>query len=85
MFLVAGGVARFTSLGPAIGATIWMVGLVVTGAPVVWRTTKGILAGRFAADLVASLAIVAAASLREPLAGLVIVLMQTGGAELILV
>ena len=82
MFLLAGGVARFTSLGPAVAATIWMVGLVVTGAPVVWRTTKGIVGGRFAADLVASLAIVAAVSLREPLAGLVIVLMQTGGEAL---
>lgn len=37
------------------------------------------LRGRFAADLVASLAIVAALVLQQPFAGLVIVLMQSGG------
>lgn len=54
----------------------------VTGAPVVWRTLRGVLARRFAADLVAMLAIVAAILLREPLAGLIVVLMQTGGEAL---
>jgi heavy metal translocating P-type ATPase len=59
-----------------------MVGLVTTGLPVVWRTFRGVLAGRFAADLVAMLAITAAVLLREPLAGLIVVLMQTGGEAL---
>jgi heavy metal translocating P-type ATPase len=59
-----------------------MAGLVVTGLPVVWRTFRGVLAGRFAADLVAMLAIMAALLLREPLAGLIVVLMQTGGEAL---
>jgi heavy metal translocating P-type ATPase len=49
---------------------------------VVWRTLRGVVAGRFAADLVAMLAIVAALLLREPLAGLIVVLMQTGGEAL---
>jgi heavy metal translocating P-type ATPase len=49
---------------------------------VVWRTLRGIAAGRFAADLVAMLAIVTALPLREPLAGLIVVLMQTGGEAL---
>ena len=39
-------------------------------------------AGHFAADLVAMLAIVAALLLRQPLAGLIVVLMQTGGEAL---
>jgi heavy metal translocating P-type ATPase len=41
-----------------------------------------VFAGRFAADLVAMLAIVAALLLGEPLAGLIVVLMQTGGEAL---
>jgi heavy metal translocating P-type ATPase len=53
--------------------------LVVSGAPLVWRTARGALHGHFATDIVATLAIVTAAILRQPIAGLVIVLMQTGG------
>lgn len=59
-----------------------MAGLALTGTPVVWQTLRGALAGRFAADLVAMLAIVTALILREPLAGLIVVLMQTGGEAL---
>ena len=61
---------------------MWTGGLVLTGAPVVWRTLRGIASGRFAADLVAMLAIVAALPLGQPLAGLIVVLMQTGGEAL---
>ena len=56
--------------------------LVAAGAPLVWRTARGMLRGHFAADVVASLAIVTAVILREPVAGLVIVLMQAGGEYL---
>jgi heavy metal translocating P-type ATPase len=49
---------------------------------VVWQTVRGVFAGRFAADLVAMLAIVTALWLREPLAGLIVVIMQTGGEAL---
>ena len=66
--------------GPA--AVLWSAGLALTGAPVVWQTLRGVVRGRFAADLVAMLAIVAALILREPLAGLIVVLMQTGGEAL---
>jgi len=59
-----------------------MVALVATGAPVVWRTARDALRGRFATDIVASLSIVGAALLRQPVAGLVIVLMQRGGEML---
>ncbi|MEX2182378.1 MAG: heavy metal translocating P-type ATPase [Gemmatimonadaceae bacterium] len=55
------------------------VALVLLGAPVVLRTVRGLLRGKFAADVVAMLAIVTAIALAEPIAGLVIVLMQTGG------
>ena len=61
---------------------VWSTGLALTGIPVVWHTLRGVAAGRFAADLVAMLAIVAALLLGEPLAGLIVVLMQTGGEAL---
>jgi len=59
-----------------------MGGLVVTGAPVVWRSVRGMFAGQFATDLVAMLAIVSALLLDQPFPGLVIVLMQSGGEAL---
>lgn len=46
------------------------------------RTVAGLLRGRFAADVVATLAIVAALLLGEPLAGLLVILMQSGGEAL---
>jgi heavy metal translocating P-type ATPase len=61
---------------------VWSAGLALTGAPVVWQTLRGIASGRFAADLVAMLAIVTSLVLLEPLAGLIVVLMQTGGEAL---
>ena len=53
--------------------------LIASGAPIIWRTVRGALRGHFASDIVATLAIIAAIALRQPIAGLVIVLMQTGG------
>jgi heavy metal translocating P-type ATPase len=61
---------------------VWEAGLLLTGLPVVWRTLRGVLRGRLAADLVAMLAIIAALLLQQPLAGLIVVLMQTGGEAL---
>jgi len=80
-FLLAGAVVRFT-VDPSTADVVWIVGLVLTGAPVVWRTIRSALSGHFATDLVAMLAIVTAVLLHQPLAGLVIVLMQTGGEAL---
>jgi heavy metal translocating P-type ATPase len=65
-----------------VGHDIWMAGLVLTGLPIVVRTVRGVLARRFAADLVATLAILAAGLLDQPLPGLIVVLMQTGGEAL---
>lgn len=59
-----------------------LVVLIVAGVPLVWRTARGMFRGHFATDVVASLAIVTAVVLREPVAGLVIVLMQAGGERL---
>ena len=80
-FLVVGAVVRFVA-GPARADAVWMIGLLVTGAPVVWRTLRRFASGHFATDLVAALAVVTSVVLLHPLAGLVIVLMQTGGEAL---
>jgi heavy metal translocating P-type ATPase len=61
---------------------VWLFGLILVGAPVVWSTLRHVVAGHFATDVVAMLAIVTAVILREPLAGLIVVLMQTGGEAL---
>jgi heavy metal translocating P-type ATPase len=70
------------TVSPGAATAVWSAGLALTGLPVVWRTLRGMASGRFAADLVAMLAIVTALLLREPLAGLIVVLMQTGGEAL---
>jgi heavy metal translocating P-type ATPase len=77
--LVGGGILA-TIPATQRGSHPFLLGaLVLLGAPVVLSTLRGLVHGKFAADLVAMLAIVTAVVLREPVAGLVIVLMQTGG------
>jgi len=77
--LAAGGALALAPATRPWSTLFLLVALIALGAPVVWRTLGGLLQGRFAADVVAMLAIVTAIALREPVAGLVIVLMQTGG------
>ena len=80
--LLAGG---FTGLGlhrADVADDIWRIALVLGGLPLVWTTLRGLLRGQFAADVVAMLAIVTAVAMDEPFAGLVVVLMQSGGGAL---
>ncbi len=81
-FLVAGATAPLLPGGAPWRSRLWFAGLLLCGLPVAARTARGMLRGQFAADVVAMLAILGAVLLREPLAGLVIVLMQTGGEAL---
>jgi len=80
-FIAAGGLAT-AYFGGEPGGLVWTVGLVATGTPLLWTTLRGMANGTFAADLVASLAIGTALALDQPLVGLVIVLMQSGGEAL---
>jgi heavy metal translocating P-type ATPase len=82
LFLLAGALAPAAVGGLAARQLIWAAGLVLLGAPLVWRTAVGIFRGQLAADVVASLALVGAIGLNQPAVGLVIVLMQTGGEAL---
>ena len=69
-------------LSPEWSAWLLLGGLVVTGAPIVWTTILEARHGHWATDVVAVLAIVTAVILRQPFAGLVIVLMRSGGEAL---
>jgi heavy metal translocating P-type ATPase len=80
VLLLGGGIAAAAGIGWA--AVLWWSGLLLIGIPMVARTVLGMLRGRFAADVVAALSVVTAILLAQPLAGLVIVLMQTGGEAL---
>lgn len=82
LFIVAGGVLWLFLHAPQAAGLVWLAGLLLTGVPVIVSTLLGALRGHFAADLVATLAVGAAIVLEQPLAGLVIVLMQTGGEAL---
>ena len=62
--------------------TVFLVTLVVGGVPLVAQTLRGMLRGRFAADIVAMLAIITSIILGQYFAGVVIVLMQSGGEAL---
>ncbi|MEP6491734.1 MAG: heavy metal translocating P-type ATPase [bacterium] len=80
-FFGAGLLARI-AVGDAIARDLWMVGVIVMGAPLVLQTVRGAIHGRFAADVVASMSIIGAIMAGQPLVGLVIVFMQTGGEAL---
>jgi heavy metal translocating P-type ATPase len=56
--------------------------LVILSAPLLWRIARGMLRGHFAADIVAVLAILTAIIMRQPVPGLVVVVMLTGGQAL---
>lgn len=77
--LVVGGLFHIGERFDTLAFWLQYGALILLGAPVALRTLRGMLRGEFAADVVAMLAIVTAIALREPVAGLVIVLMQTGG------
>ncbi|HET7040628.1 MAG TPA: hypothetical protein VFI13_01355, partial [Gemmatimonadales bacterium] len=80
VLLSAGGVAHLA--GAAWADLGWWIGIILLGVPMVARTLAGMFRGRFAADVVAALSVLLAILLAQPLAGLVIVLMQTGGEAL---
>lgn len=82
LFLIAGFAAWLSGPVRTLADDIWTLGLVITGAPVVWRTLRSALQQRFSTDITATLAIVAAVLVDQPLPGLIVVLMQTGGEAL---
>lgn len=77
--ILLGSIEQFIFNLPHFALALWTIALIGAGFPVVWRTLRAARHGDYATDLVASLSIVTAAIIGQPLPGLVIVLMQTGG------
>jgi cation transport ATPase len=80
--LVAGLGVRFLAGRPMVADRVFLATILVAGTPLVWRTVRGLVQGRFAADVVAMLAILASVALGQYFAGAVVVLMQSGGEAL---
>ena len=80
--LLSGAVVRFVLVRPDIADILWLLVLVVGGAPTVLKTIQKMLKGNFAADVVAMLAIITAVIMHEYFAGVIIVIMQSGGEAL---
>jgi heavy metal translocating P-type ATPase len=80
--LLASGVLHWGLAMPASAEWLSLAVLVMGGAPLVWHTLSGLRRGIFAADIIAALAIITAVIMGEYFAGLVIVLMQSGGEAL---
>jgi heavy metal translocating P-type ATPase len=80
--LVCGGVARWIFGLSDAARMIWWGTLLIGGAPLACKTLLGMVRGRFASDVVALLAILTALAMGEGFAGLIIVLMQSGGETL---
>src|SRR6266496_2849340 len=79
---LAAGLAARVLGAPLVSERLFLLTLVAGGAPLVFQTLRGLLRGRFAADIVATLAIIGAVLLGQYFAGAVIVLMQSGGEAL---
>ena len=79
---LAGMALRLSGADPEWASRVWLVGLIVVGAPVLLRTLGHVARMHLATDVVAMLAIVGAILLGHPLAGLIVVIMQTGGEAL---
>lgn len=79
--IVVGWIARF-AFGENSAQLVWNGGLAIAAVPILWETVRDARRGRFATDIVATLAIVGALALGHPIAGLVVVLMKRGGEAL---
>ena len=77
--LVLGTVEQFVVGSPDSAKWVWYGTLVLGGVPVAAKTLSGMVKRKFAADVVATLAIVTAILTDEAFAGVIIVMMQTGG------
>ena len=80
--LFVGSVFHWIIHDPDFGHLVWLVVVVMGGIPIVWDTIKGMLHRKFAADIIAMLAILVSIITNDPFPGIIIVLMQSGGKAL---
>lgn len=80
--LILGSVLTYLLALPTLGGYVWLAALLGGGVPLVIQTVRRLLKGQFASDVIAMLAILGAIALDQAFAGVVIVLMQSGGEAL---
>ena len=80
--LLLGAIVFLIMKSQELAQWIWLLTLILGGAPIVAETLRGMIRGHFASDIVAMLAIVVAVIYGEALPGVIIVLMQSGGKAL---
>ncbi len=80
--LAAGGIFYLYLNDPGLARIIWYATLILCGAPIVYKTVRKMVAGKYAVDIIATLAIVTAILMDESFAGVIIVLMQSSGEAL---
>ena len=80
--LILGLVVHYIFNSQEMGHWIWYITLVIGGIPIVFETIKEIRHGRFASDIVATLAIITAILTNEAFPGVIIIIMQSGGKAL---
>ncbi len=80
--LAIGGVFYLYFLDPGLGRIVWYATLIICGAPIIYKTILKMIAGKYAVDIIATLAIVTAILMDESFAGVIIVLMQSSGEAL---
>ena len=80
--LFVGSISHWILNDPDFGHLVWLVVVVMGGIPIIWDTIKGILHRKFAADIIAMLAIIVSIITNDPFPGVIIVLMQSGGKAL---
>lgn len=77
--LIVGSILQIAFDEYSIARWVWYGALIIGGIPIIWATFRGMLRGKFASDVVAMLAIIAAILMDQAFAGVVVVLMQSGG------
>ena len=80
--LFVGSISHWILNDPDFGHLVWLVVVVMGGIPIIWDTIKGIIHRKFAADIIAMLAIIVSIITNDPFPGVIIVLMQSGGKAL---
>ena len=80
--LVVGGIFHLVINDTDSAQLVWLFVVVVGGIPIVLDTIKGMLHRKFAADIIAMLAILVSIITNNPFPGVIIVLMQSGGKAL---
>ncbi|MEM0140612.1 MAG: heavy metal translocating P-type ATPase [Thermoplasmatales archaeon] len=77
--MITDGIVAIAFNDDQIATLIWYSTLIIGGIPVVAKTVIGLVKGKLAADVIATLAIITAIATDEAFAEIIIVLMQTGG------